>query len=56
MDEVEKISERFANVVNMDDKSGMQSSTSSLPTEDIIEGDFVHVQNSAHTSENNDKR
>ena len=56
MDEMEKLSERITNVVNMDDKPVMPSSTSSLSTEDVMEGGFVHILNATDTSENNDKR
>jgi hypothetical protein len=48
MEEVEKISERFTNVVNIDGKSGLDL--------DGMDDDFVHVINATDTSNNKDKR
>ena len=48
MDEMEKISERFTNVVNIDGKSGLDL--------DGMDDDFVHVINATDTSNNKDKR
>ena len=43
IDGIEKISEAFANVVNMNDNHGMASSTLSLPSGDVMEDDVVHL-------------
>ena len=51
MDEMEKISEKFTNVVNIDDKSGLPSADL-----DVVDDDVVHVINATDTSNNKDKR
>ena len=50
-DEMEKISEKFTNVVNIDDKSGLPSADL-----DVVDDDVVHVINATDTSNNKDKR
>ena len=49
IDDFEKIS--FANVVNVNDKTGVPSSTSDLPS-----GDFVHLTSETDIREPNDNR
>ena len=58
MDGVDKISEMLAETLAIDDNSGngMSSSTSSIPSADVIDDDFDHIINETDTSENKDKR
>jgi len=56
IDDIEKISEAFANVANINDNPGMPSSTSSLPSTDAMEGDFVHLPSETDIRELNDNR
>ena len=55
IDDIEKISETFANVVNMNDNPGI-SSTSGLPSGDVMVGDFVNIPIETDTRELNDNR
>jgi hypothetical protein len=56
IDDNEKISETFANIVNMNDNPGMPSSTSGLPSGDVMVGDFVNIPIETDTRELNDNR
>lgn len=58
MDGVDKISEVLAKTLAIDDNSGngMSSSTSIIPSADVIDDDFDHIINETDTSENKDKR
>ena len=56
IDDIEKISEAFANVANINDNPGMPSSTSDLPSGDVMEGAFVHIPIETDTRESNDNR
>ena len=55
-DDIEKISEAFANVVNMNDNPGVASSTSGLPSGDVMVDDFVNIPIETDTRELNDNR
>ena len=56
IDDIEQISETFANVVNMNDNAGMPSSTSGLLSGDAMVDDFVNIQSETDTRELNDHR
>lgn len=58
MDDVDEISEMLAKTLAIDDnyRHDMSSSTSIMPSEDVLDDDFVHIINKTDTSENKEQR
>lgn len=54
-EEVDNITDMFAGSLTINDNPDIPSSTSSLPSADVMEGDFVNITNEPDTRKSNDR-